>query len=169
MISNFRFQISDFKTYALTNVRASAFQKKFYFCLFTFAFLLSTACVTGSIPNLDEPECDSSRSIVKKFYSYHFGNDMIFSQDNLKEREKFFTPEFYQSLQNLQTENDVFTTNSNDLPRAFRLGDCKVLESTKTNVEILLLWRDDTNSKQKIINAEVVKKGDNWLINKILN
>ncbi|MCU0240064.1 MAG: hypothetical protein MUC29_11535, partial [Pyrinomonadaceae bacterium] len=143
--------------------------RKGLFYLLPFAFLLCTACVTGSMPNLDEPECEASRSIVKKFYSYHFGNDMLFSQVNLKQREKFLTPEFYQSLQNLQTKNDVFTSNSSDIPRAFRLGDCKVLEPNKTNVEVLLLWKDDVRSEQKIVNAEVVKQGDNWLINKILN
>ncbi len=94
---------------------------------------------------------------------------MKFSAENLKLREKFLTPEFVKSLQNLQTENDVFTTNSTDFPRAFRLGNCEVFEPNKTNFEILLFWRDETRSEQKSINAEVVKQGDKWLINKICN
>ena len=138
------------------------------FCLFTFYFLLCSACVTGSIPNLEQPECTDSRLTVRKFYSFHIGNEMKFSQENLKQREKFLTPEFYRSLQNLQTENDVFTTNSTDIPRAFKLGGCQVIDPNKTNIEVLLFWRDDTRTEQRSIYAETIKQGDKWLINKIL-
>ena len=124
--------------------------------------------MTGSIPNLDEPQCAESREMVKKFYSIHFDGRMLFSKENLKLQERFLSPEFYTSLENLQTENDVFTTNSADIPRAFRLGNCKLIETNKTNVEILLLWRNESESRQQIINAEVINQNDKWLINKIL-
>ena len=120
------------------------------------------------MPNLDEPQCAESRDVVKKLYSFHFDNGMKFSPENLKLREKFLTAEFVKSLQNLPTENDVFTTDSADIPRAFRLSNCKVIEPTKTNIEVLLLWRDEKESRQQIINAEVVKQNDKWLVNKIL-
>jgi hypothetical protein len=120
------------------------------------------------MPTLDTPECEASRLVAKQFYSYHFGNEMKFSQENLKQREKFLTPEFYKSLQNVQSENDVFTTNSDDLPRAFKLGGCKVLEPNKTDVEIQLFWKDTERIEQKNIHTEVVKQGDKWLINKVL-
>jgi hypothetical protein len=136
------------------------------FCIFNFAFLIASC---GSLPTLEAPECEASRGVVKEFYSYHFGNEMKFSQENLKQREKFLTPEFFKSLQTLQTENDVFTTNGTDLPKAFRVGGCKVIEPAKTNVEVLLFWKDDTRSEQKAINVEVVREGDKWLVNKILN
>lgn len=141
--------------------------KLFYLLPFTF-YLCLTACVTGSMPNLDEPQCAESRDVVKKLYSFHFDSNMLLSQENLKQREKFLTPEFVKSLQNLQTENDIFTTNSDDIPRAFRLGDCKVIEPTKTNVEVLLLWRDEKESRQQTIKVEAVKQNDKWLVNKIL-
>jgi len=140
--------------------------KKFYFLLFTFYFLL-TAC--GSVPNLEPPECTDSRLVVKEFYSYHFGNEMRFSAENLQKREKFLTPEFFKSVQNLQTENDIFTTNTNDFPKAFRVGKCEVVEPVKTRLEVLLFWKDDNRSEQKTINVEAVKQGDKWLVNKILN
>ncbi|HEY0462334.1 MAG TPA: hypothetical protein VGC97_24590 [Pyrinomonadaceae bacterium] len=133
-------------------------------CIFNFAF--SIAC---SVPNLEAPECTESRGTVKEFYSYHFGNDMKFSEENLKRREKYLTPEYFKSLQGLQTESDVFTTGNSDFAKAFRVGGCKVVEPSKTNVEVLLFWKTDTRSEQKAINVEVVKQGDKWLINKILN
>ncbi|MBX7169604.1 MAG: hypothetical protein K1X72_01530 [Pyrinomonadaceae bacterium] len=142
--------------------------RKGVFLLFTFYFLLGTSCVTGSMPNLEQPDCTDSRLTVKQFYSFHLGNEMKFSQENLKLREKFLTPEFYKSLQSLQTENDVFTTNSTDIPRAFKLGGCTVIEPTKTEVEVLLFWKDSARIEQKSIFTEVVKQGDTWLINKVL-
>ena len=142
-------------------------RRKLIFCLLPFAFCLFAAC--GSVPNLETPECTASRSAVKEFYSYHFGNDMKFSAENLKKREKFLTPEFYASLQNLTTEIDIFTTNSTDFPKAFRVGKCEVAAPDKAVFEVLLFWKDDTRSEEKTIKAEAVKQSDKWLINKILN
>jgi hypothetical protein len=135
-----------------------------FFCLLSFTFLLS-AC---SIPNLEQPECTEARLAVKEFYSFHFGNEMKFSAENLKKREKFLTPEFLKSLQSSISENDVFTTNSLDLPKAFRLGSCKVIEPTKTDFEVVLFWRDDNRSEQKTIHVIAEKLQGKWLINGIL-
>lgn len=139
------------------------------FCLLILTVFLSlTGCGSIYIPNLEDSQCTESREAVKKFYSFHFDNGLQFSPDNLKLREKFLTDDFVKSLQNLQTENDIFTSNSDDVPRAFRLGECKVIEPNKTHVEVLLLWRDEKESRQQIINAEAVRQDDKWLINKIL-
>ncbi len=94
---------------------------------------------------------------------------MRFSQENLKKREKYLTPEFYKSLESVQTNDDPFTTNNDDFPKAFRVGGCRVVDPSKTEVEVLLFWKTDTRSEQKAITAEVVKQGDNWLINRIYN
>ncbi len=164
MISNFKFQISNFlRSDSNVNLKSG---KGFYFLLFAFYFLLS-AC--SSVPNLETPECTASRGVVKEFYSYHLGNEMKFSQENLKLREKFFTPEYLKTLQSLQTENDIFTTNNLDFPKTFRIGKCEVFSPEKTNIEVILFWKDDTRSEQKSIKAEAVKQNDKWLINKIFN
>ncbi len=138
-----------------------------FFCLLPSVFYLLLSC--GSVPNLEPPECTDSRIAVKEFYSYHFGNEMKFSEENLKKREKFLTPELFESLQSLQTENDVFTTNNTDFAKAFRVGKCEVSDSAKTSIEVLLFWKTDTRSEQKAIHVEVVKQNDKWLINKITN
>jgi len=136
------------------------------FCLLLTAYG-SLSC--GSVPNLEAPECTASRGVVKEFYSYHFGNEMRFSPENLQKREKFLTPEYFKALRALQTEADVFTTNGTDFPKAFRVGKCEVVDSAKTNIEVLLFWKDDKRTEQKAITAEVVKQNDKWLINKIFN
>lgn len=135
-----------------------------YFVPFT---LYLVSC--GSIPNLEPPECTESRNVVREFYSFHFGNEMRFSPENLKLREKFLTPQFFAELQGKQTENDVFTTNNTDFPKAFRVGKCEIVAPEKTVFEILLFWRDDTRSEERKIKAEIVKQDGKWLINKVLH
>lgn len=137
----------------------------------TFCLLLTVCCSLncGSVPNLEAPECTESRGAVKELYSFHFGNEMRFSEENLKQREKFLTPEFYKSLQSAQTDGDVLTTGGTDFPKAFRVGKCEIAAPDKTNFEVLLFWRDDTRTEQRAISVEVVKQGDRWLVNKILN
>jgi len=148
--------------------KSEVWRRRFvFFCLLSSVFCLLSAC--GSVPNLEAPECEASRGVVKEFYSYHFGNDMKLSPENLKQQEKFLTPEFAKSLQGLQTENDVFTTNNTDYPKAFRVGKCQIVEPSKTNMEVLLFWKTETRTEQRAINVEVVKQGDKWLVNKILN
>jgi hypothetical protein len=94
---------------------------------------------------------------------------MRFSPENLKQREKYLTPELYKSLQGLQTENDVLTTNNTDYPKAFRVGKCEAVDAAKTSIELVLFWKTDTRTEQKEINVEVVRQGDQWLVNKISN
>ncbi|HEY8559829.1 MAG TPA: hypothetical protein VIL74_05455 [Pyrinomonadaceae bacterium] len=139
----------------------------FIFCLLASVFCLLSAC--GSVPNLEAPECTAARGVVKEFYSYHFGNEMKFSPENLKQREKFLTPEYYESLQRARGEADVFTTNNTDYPKAFRVGKCEIVDPAKTNVQVLLFWKDDARTEQREITAEVVREGDKWLVNKVLN
>ena len=137
----------------------------FYLLPFTFCLYLA-GC---SIPNLEPPECTQSREAVRDFYSFHLGNDMKFSQENLKLRERFLSAEYLKSLQSIQNDADIFTTNGKDFPKAFRVGGCKVIDANKTNVEILIFWKTDTRSEQKSIYAETVKENGKWLINKIVN
>jgi hypothetical protein len=136
--------------------------------------ILALACVAlaafspaCSIPNLEDPNCTEARQEVKEFYSYHFGNDMKFSQENLKLRERFLTPEFAASLSGRTEESDVFTTGTNDIPKAFRVGSCQATPPDKARVEVLLFWKDDVRSEQRRIYADAVKRGDRWLVDKI--
>ena len=94
---------------------------------------------------------------------------MKFSQENLKLRERFLTPELTASLRSLQTEKDVFTTNSDDFPKAFRTAACEVIAPDKTIFTVVLFWRSDTRSEQKEIKVETAKQNDKWLIDRILH
>jgi hypothetical protein len=142
-----------------------SWRKLAFFCLLLSAFCL----LSCSVPNLEAPECTEARQTLKEFYSFHFGNDMQPTPENLKERERFLTNKFINNLQTASGETDPFTL-TDDLPRAFRVGGCQVVESQKRVVfGVLLFWKTDTRTEQRQINVEAVKQSDKWLINKISN
>jgi hypothetical protein len=99
----------------------------------------------------------------------HFGGEMRFSPESLRTLEKFLTPEFAASLPNSPIDADVFTVNSNDYPKAFRIGSCHAESSNKTVFEVLLFWKTDERNEQRKIEIETVKRDKKWLINKIAN
>lgn len=126
--------------------------------------LAASAC---SIPNLEPPECTESRNAVREFYSFHFGNDMHFSNENLGLRKRFLTPQFFDRLNGTAQTVDPFT-NTADLPKAFRVGECRVVEPGKhTDFDVLLFWKDNTRSEQRSVHAEAVKADDKWLIDNV--
>ena len=92
---------------------------------------------------------------------------MKFSLENLQKREKFLTDELKQNLA-AQTESakDYFT-ETDDYPKAFRVGDCNVTNENKTVFQVVLFWKDDTRSEQREIKVEAVKQNNIWLINKV--
>lgn len=126
--------------------------------------LLGAGC---SIPNLEPPACTESRTAVREFYSFHFGNDMKFSPENLKRREKFLTPELSKRLELSQENTDPFTTGTSDFPKAFRVGECKEISPYRTQFQLLFFWRDDTRSEQREIRIESAKQNEKWMIDKI--
>jgi hypothetical protein len=124
----------------------------------------SFAC---SIPNLESASCIESRNALREFYSYHFGNSMTFSKEDLKAREKFLTPEFTERLQTSQEGIDPFTTGTSDIPKAFRAGECTEVSPGRTAFEVLIFWKDDTRSEERTINVEMAKRSDNWLVENV--
>ncbi len=142
-----------------------SFISSFSVCSVAIVFFAS-AC---SLPNLEKPQCTAARDSVKRFYSFHFGNDMHPSLENLKSREQFLTSELISSLSApTETAKDYFTATEN-YPKAFRVGSCTSDSDDKAILQVVLLWRDDTKSEQKEVKVETVKTGDKWLINKVFN
>lgn len=146
-------------------VRSRCFTAFVFCCL-----LLSAFCLLGcSVPNLEKAECTEARGAIKQFYSYHFGNDMRPSLENLKLREKFLTKELTGKLSSsTETAKDYFTATEN-FAKAFRIGSCDSVSPEKTVFQVLLLWRDDDKNVQREVKVEMIKENDKWLINRVLD
>ena len=140
--------------------------------LFSFFSVCSVAIIffasSCSIPSLEKPECTEARDAVKQLYSFHFGNDMHPSPENLRARERFLTPELFKTLSASSGTTDYFTA-SDDPPRTFKIAKCEAPQSDKANVQVQIYWRDDAKTVQKEVHVEAVKTGDTWLINKVSN
>lgn len=136
-------------------------------CLLAVCVAGSFACSNISVPNLEDRSCAEARDSAKRFYSFHFGNSLAPSAEDLKKRESFVTPELYARLV-VRTENpeDYFTSTS-DYPKAFRVGECRVESPERVSLEIVLFWRDDQRSEQKTVNATLVRSEGKWLIDEV--
>ena len=124
-----------------------------------------------SLPNLESEECTASRDTVREFYSYHFGHELGYTDQDLDARREYLTPAFFDSLRKQPRDfppgTDPFTRTENP-PKAFRIGECKVMTpGERTSFEIILFWKDNTRSEQQVINAEVQKEGPRWLIDRV--
>ncbi len=151
-IPNSRFQISDYRSKFLVSI------------IFFLQVIFTLSC---SLPNLEKPECIDSREIVKQFYSFHFGNDMKPNFENLKAREKFLSPRLFEELKTQpETAKDYFT-QTDDYPKAFRVGGCEVVSPDKTIFEILIFWKTETRTEQRATKVETVKQNGDWLIDKV--
>lgn len=126
--------------------------------------LITLGC---EIPNLDPPECSASRTTVREFYSFHFGNEMKVSREGIEARNKFITPELAKLALQAPENTDPFTTGDADIPKAFRAGKCSVVDANHTVYDVLLFWKDDVRSEQRSIKVHTEKVDDNWLISRI--
>jgi hypothetical protein len=164
---NFRFQVSGFRFQVLSfNFKLV---KAKLFLLFTFCFLLFTFA-SCSIPNLEKPECAAARQKVKEFYSFHFDDQMKPSKENLQKREKFLTDALNRALAAPETETATdYFTQTNDYPKAFRIGECAAANETRTVFQVVLFWKDDARSEQREVKVETVKQNGKWLINSVGN
>lgn len=137
----------------------------FAFCVLPFAFFVSC-----SIPNLEKPECTQARQTVKELYSYHFGNDMKFTRENLAAREKFLSRRLAENLAEKDESAVDYFTSTDDYPKAFRVGECKIVEPEKrVNLEVVLFWKTDTRSEQREIRVEAVNENGKWSVDKVGN
>jgi hypothetical protein len=133
-------------------------------CLLLAAFCLP-AC---SVPNLEEPDCRESRDVIREFYSFHFGNDMHPSSENIKLREKFLTTRLTDELLRSSPGNVDYFTGTSDFPKAFRVGECKInVPGESVTFDVLLFWKDDTRTQQSHIPVELKKDGAGWRVDKV--
>ncbi len=137
-------------------------------CIMLLASLLALIITSCSVPNLEPPQCTAARNSVKRFYSLHFANDNGRTDEYLRSREEFLTDRLAKNLSSNKQKNDYFT-QTEDFPKAFRVGGCTAESDEKVGLQVVLLWRDDTRNDQSEVVVRTVKSGDNWLIDSVGN
>ncbi len=142
---------------------------KIHVSLVLICLLFALYASSCSVPSLEEPQCSHARDAVKRFYGFHFGNDMHPSAENLKLRESYLTGELFKELSASNEEAKDYFTKSENYPKAFRVGTCTLESDDKATLQVLMLWRNETKSAQEEVHVEAVKKNEKWLINKVSN
>lgn len=132
-----------------------------------FLFFVAAASIGCGVPNLETPDCTAARTTIREFYSFHFGNEMHFSADELNKRRRFLSPGLVSQLSTAPAGADPFTTGTEDFPKAFRAGECKEVSAGRLRFNVLLFWKDDVRTEQKAIKVEMLKLGDGWVVDKI--
>lgn len=120
-----------------------------------------------SQPNLESDECRESRDMVKKFYSFHIGNDMRPSANTLAKRKEFLSKALVQSIAASTDTNTDYFTQTDNYPKASRVGACTTLNKRRASFEVLLFWRTDDKDVQQEIYVEAVNENSKWLIDKV--
>lgn len=134
-------------------------------CLYgIFAVAFASGC---SIPNLDPPTCSEARTPVREFYSFHFGNTMAVDPEGLSARREFISGSLFEIASRATEGTDPFTTGTDDIPKAFRVGECTVIGPDRVAFQVLLFWRDDERSEQRSISVEAARVEGHWVIDKI--
>lgn len=112
--------------------------------------------------SLEPVECTEARVAAKQFYSFHFGNEMRPSPEALKSREQFLTPRYYTALSAAEGGPwDQFTLTEK-YPKTFKIGECMADTATNIDLQIQLYWRDDYNTVQQEVVANMVKESGKW-------
>jgi hypothetical protein len=128
------------------------------------AIMLLVGC---GVPNLESPECNAARTDLREFYSFHFGNEMRFSPEELQKRERFVTDDLIANWSGSVPGTDPFTTGDTDLPKAFRVAECRLDGPQKAVFNVVLFWKDDIRSEERTIRAEMVRSAERWRLNKV--
>lgn len=124
-------------------------------------------CIGCSIPNLESQECSEARDVAKQFFSFHFGNDMEPTAENIRLRQRFLTPGFFQEALSEASDNriDPFT-GTNPPPTTFKVGKC-VSDSQEADFEVQFYWRNDNSTKQEPAILVLIRQDGKWLVNQI--
>jgi hypothetical protein len=156
------------------------------FKLWNVLLLACLALMSCSIPQVEDGKCTVSRETVRSFYSEHFadGDKISFTKESVTKKEKFLTPEFYQTAQKQfavlekfktdhpeakQIDEDLFIdgdpfTNSMNYPTGFKVGECEISGENNVSHNVRLFWKNDNKPFERDMKVEMEKRGDKWLI-----
>lgn len=143
--------------------------------LFNFNNLISCLLISAGLailsgcsqPILEPEQCIASRDTVKRFYSFHFGNDMKPSKENLEKRAEYLSNDLIKRLIKQTDQKTDYFTQTDDFPKAFRVGGCEAVSPERAVFDILIFWKTEERSEQRELKVEAINENSNWVINKV--
>ena len=144
--------------------RADTIRRLIVFLLLFSAVIVGFGC---SQPILESNECIEARDPVKRFYSFHFGNEMLASKENIEKRKKYLSKRLNAELNDRSDTKFDYFTQTADYPKAFRAGKCDSTAGDRVKFEVLLFWRTNEKNSQRAIQVEMVKENSRWLIDRV--
>lgn len=130
------------------------------------AVLVSVLAGACRVDTFDTSPCGEASDAARRFYSFHLGNDMTPSAENLEKRRKYLTDELFKQLSGSESKQDYFTASEN-FPRTFKIGHCTQNSAEDTTVQVQIYWKDDYTTVQKDVLVDVTKRAGEWLVNKV--
>ena len=93
------------------------------------------------------------------------------SVDYVKLREEYLTTNYRRRLMldaggMPNTVKDYFT-DSEEFPRTFRIGKCVASNADNVKIQVQLYWRDDAQTVQSEVLADVIRADDSWRIDNV--
>jgi len=130
------------------------------------AVLTAFFAASCRVETFDDTPCGQAKDEAHKLYSFHFGNDMTPSPENLEKRKRFLTDELFKQLSANDSRTDYFTASEN-FPRTFKIGQCSLKSPEEATVQVQIYWKDDYSTVQKDLLVDVVKRSGGWLVNSV--
>ena len=134
--------------------------------------VLCALCIAScKLPTLESEQCRDASLAVKEFYSFHFGNDMAPTAENLNARHRFLTDQLFSTVSAASDGKTDYFTKSAEYPKTFKIGKCEAPDAEHTNVQVQEYWLQEHGSTkdtiQRSLEVSTVKTGGNWLIGSV--
>ena len=86
------------------------------------------------------------------------------TNEGFRARQRYLTPRYFEMLSAGEASDlDPFTM-TREYPRTFKIGECREVSPTDVDLQIQLYWKDDEKTVQQETIANMVRQGDEWLL-----
>ena len=130
-------------------------------------FLSLTWVNSCSLPNLESTSCSEARNTVRRFYSVHFANEIRPTGENAQESSSYLTERLARYLAAFPADGKDYFTQTDNFPKAFRVGSCISETEDVATFQVMMLWRDDSRDDQSEVTVKTVRSGEKWLIDNV--
>lgn len=122
--------------------------------------MLAIAGLSCSVPNLESASCIQAQASLKKLLSLHFDKGFEGGPRYKKQREEYITDRLKGEIDSKSGFD--YLTQTNDPPKAFRIGTCTENGNDEVSLSVLLFWKDDKRDEQREVNIMMKRIAGLW-------